>query len=100
MLIALQFAVAWSSVRSSTISHLVKASPRLLFYSGEFLLAAMRSERLTKTEVIAAIRGAGHADLAAVGAVVLETDDSFSILPKLEDPGRSALETVCGRPIN
>ena len=98
LLIGLQFVVAWSSVRSAKVSQLVKASPRLLFYSGEFLFDAMRSERVTETEVIAAVRRAGHADLQKVGAVVLETNGSFSVLPMLDHPGQSALETVSGRP--
>lgn len=100
VLIALQFAVAWSSVRSSTVSHLVKASPRLLFYTGEFQRHAMRTERVTETEIIAAIRGGGFADLQQVGAVVLETDGSFSVLSRIKDAkgSESALRTVRGRP--
>ena len=98
LLISLQFAVAWSSVHSAKVSRLVKASPRLLFFSGEFLYDAMRSERVTETEVIAAIRRAGHADLQEVGAVVLETNGSFSVLPKSDHPGQSTLKTVSGRP--
>ena len=98
VLIALQFAVAWSSVRSSTVSHLVKASPRLLFYSGDFVFSAMRSERVTRTEVVAAVRRGGFADLQKVGAVVLETDGSLSVLPKMHSLEQSSLETVSGLP--
>lgn len=100
MLIALQFAVAWSSVHSATVSRLVKASPRLLFYAGEFQRKAMRSERVTETEIFAAIRGGGFADLQQVGAVVLETDGSFSVLSSTNgvQDSDSALRTVRGRP--
>lgn len=100
LLITLQFVVAWLSVRSKTFSHVVKATPRLLFFNGEFLEREMRSERVTRAEVLAAIRGGGMPDLASVGAVVLETDGSFSVLPTADDQGRSSLETAKGIPKN
>ena len=96
LLILLQFLVAWSSVRSSAFSKLVKASPRLLFSGGEYLPRAMRSERVTEAEVLAAMRASGMTNLDDVGAVVLETDGSFTVLPKpgLNRQSSSTLKTV------
>lgn len=98
VLIVLQFLIAWLSVRSKTVSKLVKADPRLLFFEGGFLTAGMRAERVTEEEVLAAIRAGGIPDLSAVGAVVLETDGSFTVLPSLGDQARSSLDKVHGRP--
>ena len=56
LLIALQFAVAWLSVRSRRVRALVKAQPRLLVLRGEFLSEAMRAERYTEEEVHSAVR--------------------------------------------
>lgn len=81
LLIALQYVVAWASVRSATIEGLVKSSPTLLYRNG-FLHDAMRRERVTEDEVRQAARGQGHADLHSVGAVVLETDGTLSFLPE------------------
>lgn len=82
LLIVLQFLVAWLSVRSQAMRRLVKAEPSLLFHEGRFLDGVLRRERVTREEVVAAIRAAGQARLDQVGAVVLETDGSFSVLPR------------------
>ncbi len=80
LLVALQYAVAWSSVRSTRVERLVKSQPALLYRDG-FLHDTMRRERVTQDEVRQAARGQGHADLDSVGAVVLETDGTLSFLP-------------------
>jgi uncharacterized membrane protein YcaP (DUF421 family) len=81
LLIGLQFAVTWLVLRSDTIRRWVKPRPRLLFYEGEFLCRDMRAERVSELEVLAAIRASGHHQLKDVGAVVLETDATLSVLP-------------------
>lgn len=60
MLILLQFAITWLSVRSARVRHLVKAEPTMLVHKGEFLAGAMRQERITKEEIRAAPAHAGH----------------------------------------
>jgi uncharacterized membrane protein YcaP (DUF421 family) len=82
LLIGLQYAVAWTSVRSKTVERLVKSQPALLYFRGRFLEAALRAERMTEDEVRAAARAHGHASLETVVAVVLETDGSVSVLPR------------------
>lgn len=78
-LILLQYIVTWSSVRSKSIHDWVKAEPQLLFHDGDFLERALRRERITRDEVLAAMRQAGHGDPSSVGSVVLETDGSLSV---------------------
>ncbi len=84
LLIALQYVIAWLSVRSSTISRLVKAEPTLLVHRGRFLESAMRAERITREEILAVLRSHGIADTDTVAAVVLETDGSISILAQAD----------------
>lgn len=99
VLISLQFIVAWLSVRSSTIGKLVKADPRMLFFNGIFLRAAMRDERVTEVEILAAIRSGSFVSLENVGAVVLETDGSFTVLGRIKDEAAStSLRSVRGIP--
>ncbi|MGV0818072.1 DUF421 domain-containing protein [Martelella sp. AMO21009] len=86
VLIFLQFAITWLSVRSSTVSRLVKSEPALVFRDGVFLEKAMKRERLTKDEVRAAIRSSGTAEPEAISAVILETDGSLSVVKRPEDP--------------
>jgi uncharacterized membrane protein YcaP (DUF421 family) len=94
LLCALQYAVAFVSVRSERFQSLIKAQPSLLFYRGDFLPRAMRQERVTREEVLAAVRGQGLPDLEGVQAVVLETDGSFSVVAGAGDAALDALRTV------
>ncbi|MBI4499257.1 MAG: DUF421 domain-containing protein [Chloroflexi bacterium] len=82
VLIGLQFAITWLSVRWPWLSHLVKAEPTLLVYHGRFLPGALQQQRVTEAEVYTAIRAQGAASVAAVEAVVLETDGSFTVLER------------------
>lgn len=95
-LIILQFTVAWLSVRSSVVQRVVKATPKLLFYQGQFIDEALAWERVTREEVYAAMRAQGIAALEKVGAVVLETDGSFTVLKHTEDVETSTLKYVSG----
>jgi uncharacterized membrane protein YcaP (DUF421 family) len=93
VLIGLQFAVTWLSVRSRKVSEFVKAEPVLLLYQGRFLHREMRRQRVLEAEVRAAVREAGHASLAGIEAVVLETDGSFSVVTSDGRPN-SALDPL------
>jgi len=96
VLIGLQFFVAWASVRSKRVSAAVKSEPRLLLHRGEFLNDAMRRERVTREEVLAALRKSGAASPEAVRAVVLETDGDLSVTLEDEtaEPAGEALASL------
>lgn len=88
-LIVLQLVVTWASVRSPRFQALVKATPRLLAYRGALIEQAMRDERVSREEVLAAARSSGVDSVDGIGAVVLETDGSLSVMtapPTLGDP--------------
>lgn len=97
LLVLLQFLITWSSVRWAGVHRLIKAEPQLLYHRGEFLRSAMERERITETEVLAAVRASGHGAVDAVNSVVMETDGTISIVTKVER-GTAALETVRGHP--
>lgn len=82
-LIGLQYVIAWLSVRSHTIRDWVKSEPTLLLHRGKFLTQMMKVNRVTEDEVRAAVRAQGITAMENVGAVVLETDGSFTVLPEL-----------------
>lgn len=93
LLIGLQFLVSWSSVRLDWFRRAVRSEPALLARRGVVLPDAMRRERISEGEIFAAIRSAGVRDLAAVDAVVLETDGSLSVLHG--DNGNSDPTSLC-----
>jgi uncharacterized membrane protein YcaP (DUF421 family) len=81
LLVGLQLAVAWVSVRVGWFRRTVKASPALLLYRGFVLEERLWAERVTAGEVRQAVRSQGIGGLELVEAVVLETDGSFSVIP-------------------
>lgn len=82
LLVLLQFALAWLSVRSRRVQELLKSEPTLLLYQGRFLDGAMRQERITREEVLAALRGSGVSEPEQAAAVVLESDGSITVVPR------------------
>ncbi|KQQ07760.1 hypothetical protein ASF56_25090 [Methylobacterium sp. Leaf122] len=100
LLVFLQFAITWLSVRSSTVGHLVKSEPTLLLHRGRFLARALTGQRVTGEEVLAALRSQGVVYVASVGAVVLETHGSLSVMTGKTDPSveSGTLRNVFGAP--
>lgn len=99
VLIALQFAVTWSSVRFGWVQRLVTGEPTLLLHAGRMLPQAMRRARVTGDEIRAAVREAGIQTLSDAQAVVMETDGSISVVKRSDEAhDASALEQVRGYP--
>jgi len=97
LLVGLQWSITWLSVRSVTVERWVKAQPRLLLFQGQLQQEALQQERVTASELRAALRAQGITALEDVEAIVLETDGSFSVL-KQRGSSSSALADVQGYP--
>ena len=93
-LMGMQWVVTWCSSRSAGFYDLVTASPALLFHRGSFLDDRLRAERVTRDEVLSAVRAAGVSDLSDVSAVVLEPDGTLSVLPGRGTPSPDLLRPV------
>lgn len=96
MLVLFQFIITWVSVRSNIFQGWIKAEPTLLLFQGEIQQNALRHQRVTKGEVLAALRTNGIASLEEAEAVILETDGSFSVIKKIKHSSASALVDVKG----
>lgn len=90
LLVLLQYAVTWASVRSRRVQAIVKDQPCLLVHQGRFLQRAMVAERVPEAEIMAAIRSSGIGRIGESLSVVLETDGSLSVS---SDGGGSATQT-------
>lgn len=82
LLIGLQFAITWASIRPDRFQNLIKSEPTLLVHNGRYLDAALRQQRITREEIGAALRQTGRSDIDEVISVVLETDGSMTVLPR------------------
>lgn len=96
LLVLLQFTVTWLSVRSRGFQSLIKSRPTLLLYRGRYREDEMRRERVTPTELRAALRAQGIAAVEDVFAVILETEGEFSVIKETGDRPPSALEGIEG----
>lgn len=94
LLIALQFGITWMSVRSRKFSELVKAEPTLLLFQGQVLDGALRRERVTRDELLAAVRASGQTGIRQVHAVVLETDGTLNVVVRAEASGDAAMAAM------
>lgn len=101
LLVFLQFAITWLSVRVSWVNGLIKSEPTLLVHNGQFPEQALRSQRVTKDDVLSALRSSGAGDVASITAIVLETDGSMSVLKgQSEAVGSTTLVNVTTRSQN
>lgn len=80
MLVIAQWVVTWASVHSPLARRLVRAEPTVVFADGHFDDTALATVRLTRGEVLQAIRASGCGDVELVAVVVLETDGSLSVV--------------------
>ncbi|MBA2664481.1 MAG: DUF421 domain-containing protein [Bradymonadaceae bacterium] len=97
VLLGLQWVVTKLAQRSEGFESAIKAMPTMLLYRGQFLEGAMRKERVSREEIIAALRAQGYTSPDEIFAVVLETNAELSILGQDKGPADAILENVQGR---
>ena len=85
VLVGLQYAVTWTSVRVSWVRKKITGEPLMLLYHGAYLEKAMLKSRITHAEVDSAVRSAGLTSLQQARAVILETDGSFNVVKDSRD---------------
>ena len=83
LLILLQFAIAFVSVRSAWFESLVKSRATLLVEDGRYLEEEMLAQRVTREEVNTALRQNGLLQVGDANRVFLESDGSFSVVVRI-----------------
>lgn len=94
VLYLLQFLVTKYASVSPQFSNFILSEPRIVFYQGQFLPDAMRSERLTRQEIECAMRSQNINSFDDVEAVVFESDAKLTIIPKPTDDTHSKENTI------
>jgi uncharacterized membrane protein YcaP (DUF421 family) len=82
LLIFLQYIVTFLSVRSSRFAGAIRSEPTLLVHDAAYCEGAMRRNRVTRDEVMSAVRASGGNSLDEVKASVLESDGTISVVFK------------------
>ena len=84
-LLAVNGFMGWITWRSKRAEILVEGRPQILVHNGvpdEVLLA---TERITRHELMAAVRQAGLSDLADVRVAILETNGRINVIAKMAE---------------
>jgi uncharacterized membrane protein YcaP (DUF421 family) len=95
-LILLQYAITCASVRSSWFKSLVKSTPTILVCRGALIDDALLAQRVTRDEVHAVLRSQGVSAVEDVGALVLETDGTFSVMRSVDWNRAEVLSDIGG----
>lgn len=82
VLVLSQLAVTFLSVRWSSFENFVKAEPSVVLEGGTPRTKEMRSVRVTRRELRAAMREAGVTAEEDVEAITLETDGSLTVVKR------------------
>ncbi|CAN5704151.1 DUF421 domain-containing protein [soil metagenome] len=93
MLVLLQFVFASLILRSRWVQRLVVQKPQVLVWQGRLREETLRKTRLVESDVHAALRKASVGRVDAAALVVLESDGTFSVVPKQEG---QPLDVVAG----
>lgn len=94
LLIFLQFVLSWSSVRSAKVRNAIRSEPTLLYHDNNFVGSALKKQRVSREEILQAVRSSGLPAMDKVGSVILETDGSFSVIPLSEGNPETLLSNV------
>ena len=84
-------------IRSDRFESLVKTTPQLIYWRGEFEPRAMRRVRVTRAEILAAMRS-NDTTAPEEAAVVLETDGTLAVVEVGPDASYYPMQGVDGVP--
>lgn len=74
--------IGWITFRSKTVELLVEGKPLILVHDGQIDEKALCKERITRHELLAAIRQAGATEVESVRYAILETNGRINVIPK------------------
>jgi len=97
-LIGLQILLSWLCTVSHTVDNFVNGKPALLLHNGEIDVAVAKGERVTREEILSAVRSAQLGSLDDIESIVLETDGNFSIVWQKTGGEKSAMIDVPEHP--
>ncbi|NES95664.1 MAG: DUF421 domain-containing protein [Desertifilum sp. SIO1I2] len=77
-----QYLISWLTVRFPKFHQLMTADPSLLYFQGQFIRQAMREQRVTQTQLLAAVRENKIGSLREVEAIVMESGGTIAVIKK------------------
>lgn len=87
-LVGLNWLTGWITFKSRKAEILIEGTPALLIHNGKVHEQALTREKLSRAELMAALRKEGFVSVKEIRAAFLESDGSISVIPRL-DQGRT-----------
>lgn len=84
-LLAVNGLLSWLTWRSKRAETLLEGRPQILVHNGLPDEGMLRSERITRHELMAAVRQAGLSDVGEVRVAILETNGRINVIAKVAD---------------
>ena len=78
-LIGVNWAVSWATFRNKRLARIIEGRPELIVHNGHVFQDVMQREQLTHSELEAALRASGCADIKRVHFAVLETNGQITV---------------------
>ena len=85
LLAGMQHLLSMLSRRHDSIKRMLRADPSIVYHRGRYIDEVMDRERVTRSDIQAAMRGSGATSEAEVEAVVLETNGNLSCLTRRKE---------------
>ncbi|AFZ66168.1 DUF421 domain-containing protein [Deinococcus peraridilitoris] len=82
LLIGLQYLLSLLKFHFKSFSKAITSEPVVLYSHGTLRQKAMRRERITEDDILAAVRAQGHTTLEEIDTVVLEATGNMSVFEK------------------
>jgi len=96
-LVTTNWVVGRLTARSKWLEALVEGRPRVLIKEGHVLEEAMAGEKITRHELMAALRAEGCACLSDVHFAVLENSGHITVVPRREGRENGRPDSLPGR---
>ncbi|MGO1580205.1 MAG: DUF421 domain-containing protein [Peptoniphilaceae bacterium] len=85
ILLLLQFIVTYISSYYPNLFNILNPNPSLLYLDGKFIEKNIRKNRITKNEIMAAIRMQGQTTSDNISAVILEANGTLSVIKDISE---------------
>ena len=81
-IVSLNYFIGFLVFKSKTVEALIEGRPQILIHNGELFNDVLKQEKLSRHELMAALRGAGCDNIEDVHVAVLENNGRISVTPR------------------
>jgi uncharacterized membrane protein YcaP (DUF421 family) len=81
-IVSLNYFIGFLAFKSKTVEAIIEGRPQILIHNGDLFDDVLKGEKLSRHELMAALRGAGCDNIEDVHVAVLENNGRISVTPR------------------